>query len=57
MSVVPAIVCIAKKEEDYIEEFVRYHLALGFKIIYVYDNEDVPVYETLLKNYKDNLKI
>jgi hypothetical protein len=57
MSIVPAIVCIAKKEQDYIEEFVRYHLALGFKIIYVYDNEDVPVYETLLKNYKDNVKV
>jgi hypothetical protein len=30
----PVIVCIAKKEHKYIEEFVKYHLALGFKYIY-----------------------
>lgn len=44
----PVIVCIAKKEEDYIEEFVKYHLELGFKCIYLYDNEDTPTYEKLL---------
>ena len=49
----PVIVCIAKKEHDYIEEFVKYHLALGFKCIYIYDNEDTPTYETLLHEYKD----
>jgi len=53
----PVIVCIAKKESDYIEEFVKYHLALGFKYIYLYDNEDVPTYEILLKNYKNNIKV
>jgi len=52
----PVIVCIAKKEENYIEEFVKYHLALGFKDIYLYDNEDVPTYESLLSKYKDNIK-
>jgi hypothetical protein len=26
----PVIVCIAKKEKDYIEEFIKYHLKLGF---------------------------
>jgi len=53
----PVIVCIAKLESDYIEEFVKYHLALGFKYIYLYDNEDVPTYETLLDKYKDYLKV
>jgi hypothetical protein len=47
----PVIVCIAKKEHDYIEEFVRYHLALGFKHIYLYDNEDTPIYAHMLKSY------
>ena len=37
----PVIVCIAKKEHDYIEEFVKYHLELGFTSIYLYDNEDI----------------
>jgi hypothetical protein len=31
----PVIVCIAKKEQDYIEEFVKYHFALGFKYIFI----------------------
>jgi hypothetical protein len=53
----PVIVCIAKKEHDYIEEFVKYHLALGFKYIYLYDNEDTPTYETMLHKYKDNIKV
>lgn len=53
----PVIVCIAKKEHDYIEEFVKYHLALGFKYIYLYDNEDTPTYEIMLQKYKDNIKV
>jgi hypothetical protein len=53
----PVIVCIAKKEHEYIEEFVKYHLALGFKYIYIYDNEDIPTYETMLFNYKDSIKV
>ena len=44
-------------EHDYIEEFVKYHLALGFKRIYVYDNEDVPTYEKLLDVYKQNITV
>jgi hypothetical protein len=51
------IVCIAKKEHDYIEEFVKYHLALGFKYIYIYDNEDTPTYEALLHKYKENVRV
>jgi len=53
----PVIVCIAKKEHDYIEEFVKYHLALGFKYIYLYDNEDTPTYESMLQKYKKNIKV
>jgi len=53
----PVIVCIAKKEHDYIEEFVKYHLALGFKHIYIYDNEDTPTYEKMLYKYKDNITV
>ena len=53
----PVIVCIAKKEHDYIEEFVKYHIALGFKKIYLYDNEDTPTYESMLQKYKTNLKV
>ncbi len=53
----PVIVCIAKKEHDYIEEFVKYHLALGFKRIYLYDNEDIPVYKEMLHKYSENMVV
>jgi hypothetical protein len=53
MDTYPVIVCIAKLEHDYIEEFVKYHLALGFKQIFLYDNEDIPTYKTLLQSYKN----
>jgi len=49
----PVLVCIAKLEQNYIEEFVRYHLSLGFVRIYLFDNEDVPTYEELLRPYVD----
>jgi len=57
MEYFPVIVCIAKKEHDYIEEFVKYHLAIGFKRIYLYDNEDQPTYQNLLNGYKDNIVV
>lgn len=53
----PVIVCIAKKEHDYIEEFIKYHLSLGFKYIYLYDNEDTPTYEIMLRKYKYYIKV
>ena len=53
----PVIVCIAKLESFYIEEFVKYHLHLGFKHIYIYDNEDVPTYNILLNQYKSNTTV
>ena len=53
----PVIFCIAKLEHDYIEEFVRYHLALGFDMIYIYDNEDQPTYAKLLEKYSNNINV
>ena len=35
-----AICCMAKLENRYLREWVEYHLALGFKHIYIYDNND-----------------
>ena len=53
----PVIVCIAKREHKYIEEFIKYHLYLGFKHIYLYDNEDEPTYEKLLSNYAKDITV
>jgi hypothetical protein len=46
----PVIFCIAKLEHRYIEEFVKHHLSIGFDMIYIYDNEDQPTYQNLLKH-------
>ncbi len=51
------IVSIAKLEQNYIEEWVKYHLTLGFNHIYLYDNEDEPTYEKLLNRYLDYMTI
>ena len=53
----PVLICIAKKEILYIEEFVKYHLKLGFKKIYLYDNEDLPTYKTFLEKYSEHLSV
>jgi hypothetical protein len=45
------IVALAKFEQDYIEEWVIYHLAMGFDRIYLYDNEDLPTYSNILKRF------
>lgn len=34
-----AITCIAKDEEHYIEEWVKYHLKLGFDDVFIYEND------------------
>jgi len=58
MSIIKAIiVAIAKKEEPYIEEWVRWHISLGFDHIYLYDNEDSPTYEKLLNKYKQFVSV
>ena len=46
-----AIFAMAKWEQDYIDEWVKYHLGLGFDRIYLYDNEDKPTYHNILKKY------
>ena len=51
----PVIICIAKYEQDYIEEFVIYHLHLWFDKIYLYDNEDVPTYGEQLSKFGNNV--
>ena len=40
MPTTSAICAIALQEERYIDEWIRYHLSLGFHNIYVYDNSD-----------------
>jgi hypothetical protein len=49
------IVAIAKLEKPYIEEWVKYHLSLGFLYIVLYDNEDVPTYKNMLKKYSNRV--
>lgn len=56
--IIPVIVCIAKNEYNYIQEFVKYHLALGFAHIIIYDNQDIPnTYIKLLEKYLNNITI
>ena len=50
------VVCgIAKNEDDYIEDWVRFHLRIGFDHIYLYDNNapDKAKYADILKQYID----
>ena len=47
------ICCIAKKETNYIEEWIRYHLKLGFSKIYIFDNSD----DFELRDFLSNSKI
>lgn len=43
-----AICCIAKNEDLYIIEWLRYHFSLGVQKIYIYDNESqIPLREQL----------
>ena len=46
-----AVIC--KNEEDYIEEFVDYHLSLGFDKIIIGDNNDISgeMYQPILRDY------
>lgn len=42
--------CIVKDENEYLEEWINYHLKIGVEHFYIYDNgSKVPVYETLEK--------
>lgn len=51
------IVAIAKMEQDYIEEWIKYHLHIGFDQIFLYDNEDAPFYGKFLQKYSEKLKV
>ena len=47
-----AVICAIAKEEDlYIDEWARYHLALGFSKIYVYDNSEEHTLKTMPGRY------
>jgi hypothetical protein len=41
-----ALVCIAKNEDPYIQEWVDYHIKLGFHKIFIYEND----WESKIKN-------
>jgi Glycosyl transferase family 2 len=48
-----ALCVIAKDEEAYLQEFVDYHLALGFDLIYIFDNSDQYDLEQWAQENKD----
>lgn len=51
MSNANACICaIAKNEDLYLDEWITYHLALGFKHIFLYDNHDTPTLERILRS-------
>jgi hypothetical protein len=49
-----AIACIMKYEEDYVEEWVKYHLCVGVKHFYIYDNNEESYMKDVLKKYIDD---
>jgi Domain of unknown function. len=48
-----AICCIAKLENNYIREWVEYHLQLGFSKIFIYDNNEPwgEIFDDILSDY------
>lgn len=51
------ICCIAKDEELYIQEWIEYHLKLGFDRVYIYDNSNDHVLESLIKTYQNRIHV
>jgi hypothetical protein len=53
------ICCIAKFEDPYLDEWVRYNLKLGFSRVYIYDNHDLPRIEASFDEapYKDKVTV
>jgi hypothetical protein len=52
------VICaIAKNEEKYIDEWIQYHLFLGFHNIYIYDNNDDPCYQHLSAKYDNKVHV
>lgn len=53
-----AVICaIAKDEEAYIDEWIAYHLKLGFDAIYVYDNSDTCTLRRLPDAWGDRVRV
>lgn len=48
-----AICCVAKLENNYIREWVEYHLKLGFRKIFIYDNNEIygEIFQDILSDY------
>lgn len=45
---------IAKRENEYLKEWVDYHVLVGVEHFVIYDNEEHPIAHRILKEYVDN---
>lgn len=54
-----ACICaIAKNEHLYLDEWITYHISLGFKHIFIYDNHDTPTIDRMFGHkYKSSITI
>jgi len=54
-----AICCIAKNENNYIREWVEYHIQLGFSKIFIFDNNDLwgEIFDDLLDDHIHSGKV
>ena len=53
-----AICCIAKDENWYVNDWIGYHLALGFDHVYLYDNNDnIDIGQFIDAKYSDKVTI
>ena len=51
-----AICCIAKNEDEYLPEWIDYHIKIGVSHFYIYDNDSaVPITTTLSSYIKDGI--
>ena len=46
-----SICCIVKNEAPYIKEWIEFHLLVGFKMFFIYDNESTDNLKEILKPY------
>lgn len=51
------ICAVARDEEDYLDEWIKHHLSIGFDFIVLYDNNDNNKQEEICKKYKDVLSV
>ena len=54
-----ALVAIGRRENEYAREWVAHHLALGFDLIYIYDNnhDGEEWFEDVLQDYIESGKV